>query len=220
MNLPYRALIFDWDGTLADSLGFIVQCVQRAAADIDLPVPEAAKIRQFIGLGGETFFQQLFQLENTALQNACIEAYRRHFFSAPPEHTQLFPEVIELLTQFQAQGYWLAVATGKSRRGLEKDLGATGLQEHFLTTRCADETRSKPHPQMLLEILDELALTADEVLMIGDSEYDIQLAHNAGCKAIAVSQGAHSREHLETFSPLTCLEQISGLSNWLSQQQR
>ena len=141
--------------------------------------------------------------------------YRYHFLVSHKSQSELFPGALEVLEALTEQGHYLAVATGKGRTGLRSVLKDTGLDYFFHTTRCADETTSKPHPQMLLEIMDELDVPADETLMIGDTEYDMEMATNAGVAALAVSTGIHERERLLSHDPVACIGHIGEMLDWM-----
>jgi phosphoglycolate phosphatase len=213
---PFRLLVFDWDGTLMDSEARIVECMRAAARDQAIPVPDAAAIRNIIGLGLQEAVDALFPGLQPRSVTELAERYRQHFLSAERVPSGLFPGAHETLLELERRGYMLAVATGKGRRGLDQALKATGLEGVFHATRCADETRSKPHPEMLLQLMSELGADPRETLMIGDTEYDMQMAGNAGTAALAVEYGVHARERLIRHVPLGCLSCISELGQWLN----
>jgi phosphoglycolate phosphatase len=214
MKKQYELLIFDWDGTLIDSEANIVSCMVRAMEDAALPVLEADAIRNIIGLGLREALHTLYPTIDESSSRLLVDRYRYHFLTSEP--SQLFEGVDVMLKDLGERDYLLAVATGKGRQGLNHALEVTGYLEHFHSSRCADETRSKPHPQMLEEILDELGVAPSAALMIGDTEYDINMAHNAGMDSVAVSYGVHEKERLLQCNPLTCLHSIAELTNWLS----
>jgi len=219
MAKPFELLVFDWDGTIMDSEVRIVNSFQASIAELHLPPRTDQQIRFIIGLGLEESIQQLYPNEfNHQFALDLIERYRQHFFSPTAVATPLFPNTAEILYELVATGYQLAVATGKSRRGLNEALQQTGLQELFVATRCAEETFSKPHPLMLQEILAELAVPAQAALMIGDTDYDVQMAINAGVAAAAVSYGVHEKAHLLASNPLICFDNLSELPVWLANQ--
>ena len=219
MNSRFRLLVFDWDGTLMDSEARIVACVQAAARDLDLTEPSAEESRNIIGLGLNEAVTTLFPGADESLVERVVERYRHHFLDVNKTPSELFPGAKEVLIELADRGFLLAIATGKGRRGLDMVLGSTGLGPLFHATRCADETLSKPNPQMLLQILDELGIYAHEALMIGDTEYDLQMANNARVRSLAVSYGVHSRERLMQFEPLDCLDAIHELTGWLGLRQ-
>ena len=210
----YELLAFDWDGTLFDSTACIVKSIQAAALDLGLAPPPADRARQVIGLGLEPALQIAVPELPREQYRELAHAYRRHYFATAHEVT-LFDGVAELLPRLVARGHRLAVATGKSRRGLDEALQQVGLQGLFEATRTADETASKPHPQMLHELMDELGVPAHATLMIGDTSHDLQLAANAGVAALAVSFGAHAAEQLQALQPLALLPDVPSLADWL-----
>lgn len=214
MQAPPQLLIFDWDGTLMDSERQIVSSLLAASRDLGLRLPEVDACRNIIGLGLREAILALYPEGDEALVADYIARYRHHWFGCAHE-CGLFPEVEETLQYLVRTGYRLAVATGKGRRGLDKALAETGLAGLFEATRTAEETRSKPHPQMLQELLDELDVAAEAALMIGDTEYDLAMARSAGVASIAVTYGAHSVRRLRDYQPLTCLDRISELRGWL-----
>ncbi len=213
--MRYQLLIFDWDGTLMDSEAQIVACMEAACRDLDIEPPPHAAIRNIIGLGLYQAIATLLPAEEPATWRRMEERYRYHFLTGHPDAARLFPGVEHMLRDLRHRGYWLAVATGKGRAGLQKVLRETGLEELFLATRCAGDTASKPNPQMLFELLDETGLEPSRALMIGDTEYDLQMAQSANMPALAVSYGVHERERLLRFDPVGCVESVSELHDWL-----
>ena len=209
-----KLLVFDWDGTLADSTTLIVAAMQAAISQLQYQARSDAQIRDIIGLGLVEAAQCLFPGLERDGHELIANGYRLHYAQRALE-TSLFQEVPDTLSALQARGYRMAIATGKSRRGLESSLRQTGLEGFFHATRCADETCSKPHPQMLHEILDEMDLRPDHAVMIGDSEYDMKMALNAGMSPIAVSYGVHERTRLLKYKPLACLGSLADLLDWL-----
>ncbi len=213
----FELLVFDWDGTLMDSEARIVACLQGAIADLELPRQEVAALRNIIGLGLAEAINALFPGSDATMQQALVERYRHHFLVADPTPSALFDGAADVLHGLAEQGYLLAVATGKGRRGLDKVLEETGLGPLFHATRCADETCSKPHPQMLLELMEHLGAEPQATLMIGDTEYDMEMARNARTAALGVSYGVHHPERLLRHEPLGCLDRIGELPAWLEQ---
>jgi phosphoglycolate phosphatase len=211
-----RLLVFDWDGTLMDSVGSIVACTQAVIRDLELgEIPEAT-IRGTIGLGLRETVEALVPGCTDELCGSVLERYRYHWFSTFRDRPVLFAGVEEVLRNLAEEGWLLAVATGKSRRGLEYVLDQSGLQGLFHSTRTADEAFSKPHPRMLLDILDDLGAAPGEALMIGDTTFDLEMARNAGTAAIGVCTGSHCREELECLAPLACLDRVVELPGWLA----
>lgn len=203
--------IFDWDGTLCDSIEHIVSAMEDAAREVAVAVPPAADIRNIVGLGLPQALAQLFPGLPDERRAELGRAYSRHF--AAPEHGPplLYAGALDTLRGLRERGIELAVATGKSRRGLDRVLAALGLAGYFEATRCADETRSKPHPCMLYELMAARRKTAGEVFMIGDSEYDLAMAQQAGVQAVAVSYGVHSPGRLAAYQPLAIIDALPEL---------
>ncbi len=214
---PYNILIFDWDGTLMDSAAHITACMRNAIAHAGADFRTDAQIRHIIGLGLEEAVQQLLPEASAAVVRRVVEEYRQEFLFRTSHASELFAGARETLAELQAQGYYLAVATGKSRRGLDKVLAETGLADVFTITRCADETHSKPHPLMLEEILTDLDAKPSDALMIGDSEYDLLMARNIQMDALAVSYGVHSLPHLLQYQPQGYVDDVAHIPNWLAQ---
>jgi phosphoglycolate phosphatase len=212
----YRLLVFDWDGTLMDSIGPIVACTQAALQELGLRQLPEETIRGTIGLGLRETIDILSPGSDEEMYGRILECYRKHWVSAYRDVPLLFEGVVPMLRDLAGEGYLLAVATGKSRRGLDYALRQTGLDSLFHSTRTADEAFSKPHPQMLLDVLDELGVRPEEAVMIGDTTYDLEMARNARTHSIGVCTGSHCREELERFGPLACLESVIELTPWLT----
>lgn len=204
-------LIFDWDGTLIDSTGKIVRCMQAAIADQGLSPLADDTVRNIIGLGLPEALRTLFPEADPQVLQRLRDSYATHFVEADRMPCDLFPEVQETLNALRQRGCLLAVATGKSRRGLDRVLGNLGMASYFDATRCADETRSKPDPQMLYELLDELGKEPHQALMVGDTEYDLAMANAAGMPGVAVRYGAHAPERLARHRPIAELERFGEL---------
>lgn len=216
MPRRFDLLVFDWDGTLVDSAGHIASSLQAAFRDLELQVPSTAAARHVIGLGLQDAIAYLDpQLESSRYLEVA-ECYRVHFL-AGDENIELFPFVDEGIPGLGLAGYLLAVATGKSRRGLDRALQSTALSPHFHASRCADEGFPKPHPEMLEILIDQLGVTPERTLMIGDTTHDLQMAINAGVSAVAVSYGAHPPEELKRLDPLVCVDSFPDLMQWLKQ---
>ena len=215
---PYSLLVFDWDGTLMDSIGSIVACTRAAMHDLDLAELPDAAIRGTIGLGLRETLEILCPGGDDVLFARLLESYRHHWHSTWRDLPLLFDGVRELLAELAGEGYLLAVATGKSRRGLDHALEQTELRPWFHATRTVDEAFSKPHPQMLLDILDELGVPPRSAMMVGDTTYDLEMAQNAGTAAAGVCSGSHCREELEQLGPAVCLDRVTELSEWLRRE--
>jgi len=212
--MKYELVVFDWDGTLLDSAGAIVHAIQAACRDLALPVPDDTRARHVIGLGLADAMRHA--VPDLAPENyqAMVDRYRHHYLSGDHD-LSLFPGVPDLLKRLQGAGHLLAVATGKSRVGLERALDHSGLRPFFSASRCADECHSKPHPQMLEELMLEFAVRPEATVMIGDTSHDLLMARNAGVDALAVTYGAHPHDHLLEFTPRACLHNVAELDAWL-----
>ncbi|MDS4012861.1 MAG: HAD-IA family hydrolase [Candidatus Accumulibacter sp.] len=215
MGARFDLLVFDWDGTLLDSAGAIVRAIQSASRDLGLPVPSEERARHVIGLGLRDALQHVLPDLPPARYPQLVERYRQHYLARDHE-LRLFDGVPELIGALAEAGFLLAVATGKSRLGLQRAFEHSGIGQCFHASRCADECFSKPHPQMLCELMDELAVGAERTLMIGDTTHDLQMARNAGVAALAVSYGAHPAAALDALAPLARLQAIEELAKWLS----
>lgn len=215
MNVALKLLVFDWDGTLMDSEARIVNCLQAAIRDTRAPPREIMALRNVIGLALEEAIQMLYPRADQYFVEAFAEAYRAYFLEIDQTPSDLFEGAWNVLAELKKQGYLLAVATGKARAGLERVFRTTRACELFHTSRCADETSSKPHPLMLQEITSELGVAAAETLMIGDTEYDMQMSHKAGTHALAVSYGVHDLPRLLQHDPLGYIDNIMELPGWL-----
>lgn len=211
-----KLIVFDWDGTLMDSETHIVACMQAAIADLTLDARSNEQVKNIIGLGLQEAVARLYPDADATLVRAIADAYRAHWLGSEYQ-SALFPGVEETLHLLKEEGFRLAVATGKGRCGLDKVLRETGLAPLFDATRCSDETRSKPHPLMLEQLMQELRFAPPQTVMIGDTEYDMEMARNAGTHAVAVSYGVHACPRLQRHAPLTCLDQITELGDWLAE---
>ncbi|MBL8488121.1 MAG: HAD-IIIA family hydrolase [Rhodocyclaceae bacterium] len=214
MAMRFELIVFDWDGTLMDSAGMIVACVQAAARDLGLVPPTDDRARHIIGLGLRDALRHALPDLPEERYGELAERYRHHYLSQD-DQLRLFEGAADLVDTLARKGHLLAVATGKSRRGLERAMAGSGLESYFLATRCADECRSKPHPQMLEELMAELGATPDATLMIGDTTHDVLMAHNAGVAAVAVGYGAHPVPDLAAASPAHLAHSVEDLAEWL-----
>ncbi len=212
----YPLIVFDWDGTLQDSISSIVACTEAAMEELGEGPVDAAAVRDSIGLGLREMFDRFAPGYTEELYDSVKNVYRRLWFEDYRYRHQTFPGVREVLEELRDRGHLLAVATAKSREGLDEDLASTGLAGLFQATRTADESHSKPHPQMILDILDELGMTAEDTLVIGDTTHDLQMALNAGADAAAVLTGSHDRAELSQASPLAYFNDLRDLPRWLS----
>ena len=215
MRKKFDLIIFDWDGTLADSANAIVFSIQGAARDLGVTEPSNEEARYVIGLGLSEAIEHLFP--GLTSQNLFLlsERYRHHYLTQDKK-ISLYKGVSEIIRALHAENFLLAVATGKSRAGLNRAFKSSGLGSFFHASRCADETFSKPHPAMLLELMSQLGVEANRTLMIGDTTHDLQMATNAFVSGVGVTYGAHPKENLETLAPLTCVESVTKLHLWLN----
>ena len=210
----FDLIAFDWDGTLFDSTGLIVRCIQSASRDLGMAVPSDTQAAYVIGLG-------LMDALRHAVPDLPVERYPelgrryRHHYMARQHEIVLFDGTLDMLQALKARHHWLAVATGKSRAGLNEALDAARLRPLFDSTRTADETASKPDPLMLHELMAELGVAPERTLMIGDTTHDLQLAANAGVASVAVSYGAHAHDDFGRFAPLFVAHSTRELHDWL-----
>jgi phosphoglycolate phosphatase len=201
-------LIFDWDGTLIDSSEKIITCMQRAAETTDLPVLNDDKVKNIIGLGLPEAIHTLFPDANAAEREKFREHYALHYLEADQVPCRFFPGVMDTLEDLKREGHTLTVATGKARRGLERIWRNMELLDFFHASRCSDETRSKPHPQMLYELLEQFSTAPEQALMVGDTTFDMEMARTANMPRIAVSYGVHSVEVLENYQPKAVIDKF------------
>ncbi|UCV16834.1 HAD family hydrolase [Quatrionicoccus australiensis] len=212
--MKYQLIVFDWDGTLLDSAGAIVNAIKASSRDLGLPEPSDERARHVIGLGLTDALRHAVPELQPERYQEMVERYRFHYLSADNQLV-LFPGVPEMLARLQAAGHILTVATGKSRLGLERALDHSGLRPLFQASRCADECHSKPHPQMLEELTAEFGMANASTVMIGDTSHDLLMASNAGVDSLAVTYGAHPHEHLLEHKPRACLHSVRELDDWL-----
>jgi phosphoglycolate phosphatase len=214
MAKRYELIVLDWDGTVMDSTAVIAASIQSACRDLDLPVPSDEDARHVIGMGLGEALRHAVPSAPEAMYEPLADRYR-HYFLAQDQTIPLFSGARETIAELHEKGHALAVATGKSRKGLDRVLDSSDLRKYFHASRTADETFSKPHPAMLLELMDELGMQPAQVLMIGDTTHDLQMAINAGVDAVGVSYGAHPEEQLRALNPLALLGDFHGLRAWL-----
>jgi phosphoglycolate phosphatase len=217
MTGKFELLVFDWDGTLMDSTAAIAESLQAACAELGVTVPGNERARHVIGLGLSDALAHAVPDLPPGEYPRLLELYRRHFLLRD-SGTTLFPGAADMIRELHNRGFLLAVATGKSRRGLDRALSETGLASFFHTTRCADEGFPKPHPDMLETVMDTLAAERESTLMIGDTTHDLEMARAAGVAAVAVTYGAHDREALAACAPVVLIDEIQRLRNWLLEQ--
>ena len=210
----FDLIAFDWDGTLFDSTQIIVRCIQAAVADVGGTVPSDAAAAYVIGLG-------LMQALAHAAPDVPPEKYPalnaryQHHYALHCNDLSLFDGVLALLGDLKSRGHLLAVATGKSRRGLDESLQSVELKGVFHSSRTADETAGKPDPRMLHELIEQFNVRPGRVLMVGDTTHDLQMARNAACPSLGVSYGAHEPETFAAFNPLYIAHSVSDMHAWL-----
>lgn len=214
--MSIKAVIFDWDGTIVDSIEHIATSLHMAAADLGFPTLEKAAYRNIIGLGMVDALKALYPGVADPDIEAIRQAYSRYFFAKEATPQQIFAGMVEVIDNLRCRGLGRAVATGKSRRGLDSALQSSGLHAHFDVTRCADETRSKPDPKMLEEILDFYGLNPTEAVMIGDTTYDLEMAQRIGMPAIGVRWGVHEDAELLRFAPAKLVDSTKELNAFLA----
>ena len=212
----FDLLVFDWDGTLVDSAGHIAASIQAACADLGLTVPSSEDARHVIGLGMHDALRYIVPELEKERYRELADRYRYHFL-AGDDAVEIFPKVEEGMALLDEMGYMLAVATGKSRVGLDRALNKVGFGGRFTITRCGDEGFPKPHPDMLNHIMDVTGTSGARTLMIGDTSHDLQLAANAGAHALAVSYGAHPPETLDEHQSLGRVESFAEVLEWLEE---
>lgn len=212
----YKLLIFDWDGTLMDSSDRIVSSMQCAAKALALPIPDKKAIRNIIGLSLEQANNLIIPGISAANNVLLQHEYSKQYSQLDKTATPFYPGVLESLARLKRKGYVLAVATGKSRRGLDRVLAEANLTQLFEITRGADEAKSKPDPLMLSQILQTLQINVTQALMIGDTSYDLEMAQQIGMPSIGVSYGMHSVERLNTFNPVIVADKFVQIEDWLA----
>jgi phosphoglycolate phosphatase len=209
--------VFDWDGTLIDSTAKIVKSMQIAADRSRLPILDDKSIKNIIGLGLPEAIGQLYPEVDVQQRQLLQRQYSEVYLEQDNVSCQFFPGVVECLDALQLRGYKIAVATGKSRRGLDRVLKNVGWQSRFDATRCADETASKPDPKMLLEIMSVLSCSNESTWMVGDTEFDLEMASKAQVKSIGVSYGAHDQLRLERHDPVAIVDNLGILLEIIQQ---
>jgi phosphoglycolate phosphatase len=212
--VKYRLIVFDWDGTIIDSASTIASCIQEASRELGLEVPDRERASHVIGLGLHDAMRIAVPALPAERYPEFVASYRSHFL-ARKDSMQLFDGMKELLAMLQ-KTHVLAIATGKSRRGLDRDLEFHRLGPLFAASRCADETHPKPHPAMLQELMAELDAPERATLMIGDTSHDLEMARAAGVASLAVTYGAHPEGSLRACAPLGCFSSVTELRTWLT----
>lgn len=215
MKNQFDLIIFDWDGTLINTIDWITHCLQTAGEQHGFNKPEAQAAKDVIGLCIDSAVEALYPEADKLTLSSVIKAYTEMYASKQISRRDFFPGVYEMLVKLKDHGYQLAVATGKTRKGLSHALAATDSADLFGITRCSDETASKPNPLMLHEIMGHLQTSPQRALMVGDSVHDMQMAKNAKIASVAVTCGANDADALQQFDPLLCLQQPNELLNYV-----
>jgi phosphoglycolate phosphatase len=210
-----KLVVFDWDGTLMDSTDRIVSSFRSAMREVGLPLLDDGTIRSIIGLGLSEAVAALYPEADAHARQRLAAAYSQHYLGLDPTPIRLYAGAEDLLSDLAERGFWLAVATGKSRRGLDKVLAETGFGRYFFATRCAEETASKPDPLMLRELMFEAGAEPSETLMVGDTWFDLEMARQARVPAVGLAHGAHGREQLDACAPLAIFDDLPALGSWL-----
>ena len=213
-----QLIVFDWDGTLMDSLARICSCMQAAALDLQIEPASDLNIKGIVGLALDLAIQTLHPELSLEQVNQMRERYSHHYVVADQTPSSFFPGVESMLSSLHRKGHFLSVATGKSRRGLDRVFSACGVAGLFHSSRCADEAKSKPAPDMLLELLNLHGVTPDQAVMVGDTDFDLAMAAAAGVSSIGVSWGAHELTRLEKHNPVAIVESVAALSDLLHQE--
>lgn len=211
----FDLIAFDWDGTLFDSTALIARCIQAACNDVGAPVPTQRDASFVIGLGLVDALQRAAPSLPRERYRELADRYRHHYFAQQHE-VVLFDGTVPMLQALKERQHWIAVATGKSRRGLDEALASVQLRSMFDATRTADETATKPDPRMLNELMAEFGVAPERTLMIGDTTHDLQLAVNAGAASVAVSYGAHAPAEFDQYTPLCIVHSVAELDQWLA----
>lgn len=210
----YQLIVFDWDGTLMDSTQHIINCMQLAIKQLDLPPLSDKTVSHIIGLGLNEAVFTLYPDLDDATRQSLGQHYQQNWLSSSYE-APLFANASNLIAHLNQQEFFLGVATGKSRNGLNKVLNSTGLGQYFHATRCVDECHSKPHPDMIEQLTDYLGVAPENTLMIGDTSHDLQMAHNAGAHSLGISHGAHDVDSLKACQPQAIVNDLYQVQQWL-----
>jgi phosphoglycolate phosphatase len=211
MISDYDLIIFDWDGTLSNSINWIIDCIMQVSISLDIPQPTEQECKNIIGLSLPEAMKALFPNITENDKFRLIELYRDKYQSKPASPNDLFKETLPVLTQLQSLGKILAVATGKGRTGLDRVLDGTNTRSFFQELRCADTMTSKPSPHMVIDIMNATNHSTSQTIMIGDSTLDLEMGNNAGVACIGVTTGAHSRDELNRYKPKACISNLNEL---------
>lgn len=216
--MAFKLIIFDWDGTLADTTQPIIDTMRHSFAEYGLPQPSPEHIRRLIGYSLPEMIRQLLPMPSEAQINRLAQTYSAHYLNPNNRNMTLFPEAIPCLETLKQQGFWLAVATGKGRTGLDRAIAQTDTARFWLETVCASEYASKPAPDMVHALCDRLGLYPREALVVGDTTHDLHMAANAGASAVGVATGAHPVSELQNAPHLAIFDTLSELPKWLAKQ--
>ena len=211
MMTDYDLIIFDWDGTLVDSIDWIVECIQSITEVQNLEKPSKQACKDIIGLSLSEAMLTLFPGLSDDAKVDMVAAYRKIYLQKKISSKDLFTEALPTLNKLKQMDKTLAIATGKGQAGLDRSLDGTGLRTYFDYLRCAENMQSKPSPHMLFDILEESGVEPHRAIMIGDSSLDLQMANNAGVSSIGVTTGAHSHEVLSKHAPIACINNLMEL---------
>jgi len=211
----YKLVIFDWDGTLMDSVERIVSSMRSAAVDVGLPIPDAEKVKNIIGLSLPEAIMTIFPGCTDENVEQLVLAYKKQYVTVDNTPTPLFEHALELLEKLKQDNRLLAVATGKGRNGLERVMAESNTNAYFNNSKCADESTSKPSPDMILQLLNELNVKAENAVVIGDTVHDMGMAKNANVDRIGVTMGVHTRDELSLFQPVAIVDSLAELSSVL-----
>lgn len=211
----YKLVVFDWDGTLMDSISRIVSSIQAAAQYCQQEIPTVRQVKDIIGLSLPKAFETLFPVATTEKLSDLREQYKYQYLECNTTPAPLFDDALPLLAALNENNKLVAVATGKARDGLDRVLSETQTTNYFHATRCADETLSKPEPEMLLSLLSELNVLPEQALMIGDSSFDLEMAQSAGVDSIGVTLGVHCRDVLKRYQPISIVDSLSEVQDFL-----
>ncbi len=213
--MKYKLVIFDWDGTVMDSVGRIVSSMQAAANSSGIAIPTEQAVKDIIGLSLDKALDKLFPQADEQQRLALVDGYRDQYVTLNKTETPLFSGAEHLLNELRDTGHYLAVATGKARRGLNRVFESTALGDRFHTSRCADEAESKPSPDMIHQIMTELSVEPEQTIMIGDSMYDMEMARSAGVARIGVTHGVHDHETLKDYQPVLLADSLHDVKQFL-----
>jgi len=211
-----KLVIFDWDGTVMDSIGKIVVSLQQAAARVDMPVPPSEQAKQIIGLSLDPAFRRLFPESTQQERDELSEHYKDVYLNHDTTPTPLFADALELFTALRAHGYLLSVATGKARRGLDRMMSETNTAHFFHSSRCSDEAESKPHPDMLQQLLAHHQLEPWQAVMIGDTVHDLAMAQAINMPRIGITHGVHGPAEFAQHHPSAVVHSLAELRHLLT----